>query len=176
MRRLTCPRLRTFAATGLNWGGGQSSATRKSAKPATPRSQAERSLIYGQSKTPAGWRKVASKSSELNAYFKSETSDWNFTLKNGKRRSALSSLPEDERFGLANWAKSVLTQSVAYVPTATGLWGGANFLERECYDMFGIRFAGNPNLERILTPDGWLGHPLRKDFPVKSDQFPNVES
>jgi NADH:ubiquinone oxidoreductase subunit C len=40
----------------------------------------------------------------------------------------------------------------------------------------GIRFAGHPNLERILTPDGWLGHPLRKDFPTQSDQFPNVEA
>jgi predicted ATPase len=76
------------------------------------RSQPDRDLIHGQTKTPAGWRKVASKSSEQNAYFKSETSDWNFTLKNGRRRSALSSLPEDERFGLANWAKTSLTHAV----------------------------------------------------------------
>ena len=62
------------------------------------------------------------------------------------------------------------------VPSATSVWPGANFMEREVYDMFGITFAGHPNLERILTPDGWLGHPLRKDFPVDSDQFPNVES
>ncbi|MBI4364727.1 MAG: NADH-quinone oxidoreductase subunit C [Candidatus Latescibacteria bacterium] len=62
------------------------------------------------------------------------------------------------------------------VPSATAVWPGANFMEREVYDMFGIRFEGHPNLERILTPDGWLGHPLRKDFPVQSDQFPNVES
>lgn len=62
------------------------------------------------------------------------------------------------------------------VPSATAAWAGANFLEREVYDMFGILFAGHPNLERILTPDGWLGYPLRKDFPVQSDQFPNVES
>lgn len=62
------------------------------------------------------------------------------------------------------------------LPTATQVWRGANFLEREVYDLFGIRFDGHPNLERILTPDGWLGHPLRKDFPVMSDQFPNVEA
>ena len=62
------------------------------------------------------------------------------------------------------------------IPTATGVWPGANFMEREVYDMMGIVFEGHPNLERILTPDGWLGHPHRKDFPVQSDQFPNVES
>jgi NADH-quinone oxidoreductase subunit C len=61
------------------------------------------------------------------------------------------------------------------VPSATAVWPGANFMEREVYDLFGILFAGHPNLERILTPDGWLGHPLRKDFPTQSDQFPNVE-
>jgi NADH-quinone oxidoreductase subunit C len=62
------------------------------------------------------------------------------------------------------------------VPTATTVWRGANFMEREIFDMFGLKFAGHPNLERILTPDGWLGHPLRKDFPTQSAQFPNVEN
>jgi NADH-quinone oxidoreductase subunit C len=62
------------------------------------------------------------------------------------------------------------------VPSATAVWQTANYLEREVFDLFGIRFAGHPNLERILTPDGWLGHPLRKDFPTQSDQFPNVEA
>jgi len=62
------------------------------------------------------------------------------------------------------------------IASATAVWLGANFMEREVYDMMGIQFEGHPNLERILTPDGWLGHPLRKDFPTRSDQFPNVES
>jgi NADH/F420H2 dehydrogenase subunit C len=62
------------------------------------------------------------------------------------------------------------------LPTATTVWSGANYMEREVWDMFGLKFAGHPNLERILTPDGWLGHPLRKDFPTQSAQFPNVES
>ena len=62
------------------------------------------------------------------------------------------------------------------IASATAVWPGANFMEREVYDMMGIQFEGHPNLERILTPDGWLGHPLRKDFPTRSDQFPNVES
>jgi len=62
------------------------------------------------------------------------------------------------------------------VPSATAVWRGANFMEREVFDMFGVKFSGHPNLERILTPDGWLGHPLRKDFPTQSAQFPNVEN
>lgn len=62
------------------------------------------------------------------------------------------------------------------IPTATTVWLGANFMEREVFDMFGLKFAGHPNLERLLTPDGWLGHPLRKDFPTQSAQFPNVEN
>jgi NADH-quinone oxidoreductase subunit C len=62
------------------------------------------------------------------------------------------------------------------LPSATAVWRTANYLEREVFDLFGIPFDGHPNLERILTPDGWLGHPLRKDFPTQSDQFPNVEA
>lgn len=52
------------------------------------------------------------------------------------------------------------------LPTATGLWDTANWLEREVYDLFGVEFEGHPDMTRILTPDGFKGHPLRKDFPL----------
>jgi NADH-quinone oxidoreductase subunit C len=51
------------------------------------------------------------------------------------------------------------------VPTCTQLFPGADFSERECYDMFGVRFEGHPDLRRLLMPQGYEHHPLRKDFP-----------
>lgn len=52
------------------------------------------------------------------------------------------------------------------VPSVVSLWETANWLERECFDMFGIRFDGHPNLKRILLPDEWKGYPLRKDYSI----------
>ena len=53
------------------------------------------------------------------------------------------------------------------IESVTGVWKTANWMEREVYDLFGVMFANHPNLERILTWEGFNGHPLRKDFPVE---------
>ncbi|HIC89011.1 MAG TPA: NADH dehydrogenase (quinone) subunit D [Anaerolineae bacterium] len=59
-----------------------------------------------------------------------------------------------------------------HVPSVTGIWPAANWHEREAYDLMGVRFEGHPDLRRILLPDDWEGHPLRKDYPLGGEPVP----
>jgi NADH-quinone oxidoreductase subunit C len=61
----------------------------------------------------------------------------------------------------------MLDESDPVVDSIVPVWAGANYFEREVFDLFGIRFAGHPDLRRILMPDDWQGYPLRKDYPVE---------
>jgi NADH-quinone oxidoreductase subunit C len=75
----------------------------------------------------------------------------------------LVSIPQARRLRL----QVRLASNDAVVDSLVPVWPGANWLEREIFDLFGIRFHGHPDLRRILMPDDWEGHPLRKDFPVE---------
>ena len=63
--------------------------------------------------------------------------------------------------------KVLLSDEDTRVPTVTNIWRTANWHERETYDLFGVVFEGHPDLRRILLPDDWEGHALRKDFPLR---------
>lgn len=65
------------------------------------------------------------------------------------------------------WAKCFVNDPNPQVPSVTAVWAGADWMEREVYDMFGIRFTGHPDLRRILTWDGFKSYPLRKDYPMR---------
>ena len=75
----------------------------------------------------------------------------------------LLSIPNKERVRL----KVRLNSGSPAVESLTSVWPGSNYFEREVFDLFGVRFTGHPYLRRILMPEDWEGHPLRKDYPVE---------
>jgi NADH-quinone oxidoreductase subunit C len=76
------------------------------------------------------------------------------------------SLPFNRRLRL----KAAVDEGEPSLDSLTPFWGSADWLEREVWDMFGIRFAGHPNLRRILLYEEFQGHPLRKDYPIRKRQ------
>jgi NADH-quinone oxidoreductase subunit C len=85
----------------------------------------------------------------------------------GERRFAVAyqllSLARNRRLRLRVWCDSA---DEPVVDSVSGVWAGANWFEREAFDLFGILFRGHPDLRRLLTDYGFLGHPFRKDFPL----------
>lgn len=69
---------------------------------------------------------------------------------------------------LPRWKDDVAGELPA-VPSVSGVWAGAEFHEREVYDLSGVDFPGNPDLRRILCPEDWVGYPLRKDYEMPLD-------
>jgi NADH-quinone oxidoreductase subunit C len=63
--------------------------------------------------------------------------------------------------------KTPVSEADGHIPTVSQIWKTANWLEREVYDLFGIVFDNHPDLRRILMTDDWVGHPLRKDYPLQ---------
>ena len=109
-------------------------------------------------------------------------------LKNSQGWNRVSSItcvdwfPQEPRFEVVyllhnttTWERLRLKVKVSGVTpeldSATSVWAGANWYEREIFDMFGITFHNHPDLKRILMPVDWVGHPLRKDFPVHGYKY-----
>lgn len=67
--------------------------------------------------------------------------------------------------------RAQVPESDPKIDSVVSIWAGADWHERECYDMFGIIFTGHPDLRRILMPEDWEGFPLRKDYPLKGPEF-----
>ena len=88
------------------------------------------------------------------------------TLAGDKRYAVvyqLLSITHNQRLRMRVWCEQI---EDPMIDSVTGIWAGANWFEREAFDLFGILFRGHPDLRRILTDYGFIGHPFRKDFPL----------
>jgi NADH-quinone oxidoreductase subunit C len=94
--------------------------------------------------------------------------------------------PAEPRFEVVYHLHSIPTNARLRVKTlvggenpelesATAVWAGADWYEREVFDLFGIRFRNHPDLRRIMMPDNWVGHPLRRDYPVHGHRYDYME-
>jgi NADH-quinone oxidoreductase subunit C len=79
----------------------------------------------------------------------------------------LHSIDRNQRLRLKCW----VSEHEAEIDSVTGVWRSATWYEREVFDLFGIRFRNHPDLRRIMMPDDWEGHPLRKDYPVHGHKY-----
>jgi NADH-quinone oxidoreductase subunit C len=79
----------------------------------------------------------------------------------------LHSMGRNQRLRLKCW----VSEQAAEIDSVTGVWRSAKWYEREVFDLFGIRFRNHPDLRRIMMPDDWEGHPLRKDYPVHGHKY-----
>ncbi len=86
---------------------------------------------------------------------------------NAKDRFGLIYLLTNTATGERCIVRTFLNEPDLTVPSAFPLWRGADWMEREVYDMYGIEFEGHPDLRRILMPEGFVGYPLRKDYPLR---------
>jgi NADH-quinone oxidoreductase subunit C len=80
-------------------------------------------------------------------------------------------VPDTVRFRL-----KVQTRDGEPVPSLISVWPGTNWGEREVWDLFGVEFAGHPDLRRFLMPEGWIGHPLRKDYAQTQIALPRPKT